>query len=135
MGRPLSFKLDTGAEVTTISESLFRTLPRIELRPPNTALYEPNRKPLSVLGQFEGTCLHSDQTSLQTVFVVKELRNNLLVLPTIQALHLVSRVNKITSHSEVKKTFPCLFTGLGNLGDPYQIQLHPGLKPFALYSP
>ena len=135
MGRPFSFKLDTGAEVTTISESVFRTLPQVELRPPNRALYGPNRKPISVLEEFEGTLLHSDQAFLQTVFVVKGLRNNLLGLPTIQALHLVSRIDKVISHSEVKMTFPRLFTGLGNLGDPYQIHLYPGLKPFALYTP
>ena len=44
-----------GTEVTTISESVFRTLPQVELRPPNRALYGPNRKPLSVLAEFEGT--------------------------------------------------------------------------------
>ena len=68
------------------------------------------------------------------VLVVERLKNNLLGLPTIQALHLVSRIDKITSHSQVKRTFPCLFTGLGNLGDPYWIQLHPGSKPFAPYT-
>ena len=93
LGRPLSFKLDTGAEVTAISESVFRTLPQVELRPPNRALYGLSRKPLSVLGQFEGILLHSDQTSLLMVFIVKGLRNNLLRLPTIQVLHLVSRTN------------------------------------------
>ena len=124
-----------GAEVTAISKNVFRTLSRIEIRPPNRALYGRNRKPLSVLGQFEETLAHSDQTSLQTVFVVKGLRNNLLGLPTIQALHLVSRINEIASHSEVKRTFPRLFTGLCNLGDPYWIQLHPNSKPFALYTP
>ena len=126
LGRPLSFKLDMGAEVTAISKSVFRTLPQVELRPPNRALYGHNRKLLSVLGQLEGTLSHSDQTSLQTVYVVKGLGNNLLWMPTIQALHLVSRIDKTTSHSEVKKTFPHLFTGLANLGDPYWIQLHPG---------
>ena len=83
LGRPLSFKLDTGAEVTAISKSVFRTLPQVKLRPTNRALYGPNRKPLSVLGQFEGTLSHSDQTSLQTVYVVKGLGNNLLRLLTI----------------------------------------------------
>ena len=132
---PLSFKLDTRAEVTAISKSVFKTLPQVELRPTNRALYGPNRKCLSVLGQFEGILLHSDQTSLQTVYVVKGLGNNFLELPTIQALHLVSRVDETISHSEVKKTFPHLFIGLGNLGDPYRIQLHPDSKPFPLYTP
>ena len=75
----LSFKLDTGVKVTAISESIFRTLPQVELRPPNRALYGLSRKHLSV--------------SLLMVFVVKGLRNSLLRLPTIQALHLVSRTD------------------------------------------
>ena len=121
LGRSLSCKLHMGADVTAISKNVFRTLSRIEIRPPNRALYGRNRKPLSVLGQFEETLAHSVQTSLQMVFVVKGLRNNLLGLPTIQALYLVSRINKIASHSEVKRTFPRFFTGLCNLGAPYWI--------------
>ena len=89
----LSFKLDTGVEVTAISESIFRTLPQVELRPPNRVLYGLSRKHLSILGQFEGIPSHSDQTSLLMVFVVKGLRNSLLRLPTIQALHLISRTD------------------------------------------
>ena len=63
LGRPLSFKLDTGAEII-FSKRTFRTLPPVKLRPLNRTLHGPNEKPLSVLEQFQGTLSHNDQTSL-----------------------------------------------------------------------
>ena len=56
-------------------------------------------------------------------------------MPTIQALHLVSRIDETTSHSEVKKTFPHLFTGLANLGILIGFNCTQVQKPFALYTP
>ena len=86
LGRPLSFNLDIGAEFTTISKSVFGTLPQVKLRPPNRTLYGPSRIPLLVLRQFEGTLSHSDQMSIQMVFVIKELKNNPLGCPSFGRL-------------------------------------------------
>ena len=31
--------------------------------------------------------------------------------------------------------FPALFEGLGNLGEPFDIRLQPGARPYALFTP
>ena len=77
-----------------------------------------------------------DKSSQETVFVVKGLQRNLLGLPAIKALHLVSRVDTVVStKQEVEREFPGLFQGLGNLGEPYTIQLKADSKPHAIYTP
>ena len=62
------------------------------------------------------------------------LRTNLLGLPAIMSLKLVARLEAVTVASVVDK-FPALFEGLGNLGEPFDIRLQPGARPYALFTP
>ena len=39
------------------------------------------------------------------------------------------------STRDIKRRFPKVFSGLGNLGDPYEINLKEGARPYALYTP
>ena len=75
--REMSFKLDTGAEVTAISEGAFKELQNITLQSPSKIL-GPTHKALKVLEQFDGTFQLDQKESLQTVFVVQGLKTNLL---------------------------------------------------------
>ena len=135
-GIPVLFKLDTGAEVTAISEEIYKTLSRVTLKKPSRVLYGPAQQPLKVQGEFTAKMSFRDKSSQETVFVVKGLQQNLLGLPAIKALHLVSRVDTVVStKQEVEREFPGLFQGLGNLGEPYTIQLKADSKPHAIYTP
>eukprot|EP00731_Ephydatia_muelleri_P019117 Em0011g1157a len=115
-GENLSFKVDTGAEVTAISEKSYREINKPQLEKAGRKLYGPGRYPLRVIGQFSG------------------LRTNLFCLPAIMALKLVARLEAVTVASVVDK-FPALFEGLGNLGEPFDIRLQPGARPYALFTP
>ncbi len=131
------FKLDTGAEVTAVSEATYKKLKFGTLTKPTKALYGPARQSLHPLGQFVGSLSHKQSSSDQVIFVIKNLQTNLLGLPAITALNLAARVDTIslTSDAEVHARFPKLFQGLGNLGEEYTIRLKPGAKPHALYTP
>lgn len=50
--KDLMFKLDTGAEVTAISEDAYRSLGDIPLQKPFKILYGPDRKAVDVIGEF-----------------------------------------------------------------------------------
>ena len=39
------------------------------------------------------------------------------------------------STRDIERTFPKVFSGLGNLGDPYEIKLKEGARPYTLYTP
>ena len=98
------FKLDTGAEVTAVSQESWQLLGKPPLSTSDKQLFGPARNPLQVLGQYKGHLSYKGRASTQQVFVVKGLKNNLLGLPAIRALNLVARVDE-TSSSETTTTF------------------------------
>ena len=67
---------------------------------------------------------------------MKGLQANLLGLPALIALRLLSRVDtKSTRLGDVVKHFPKVFKGLGNMGEEYTIRLKPNAVPYSLYTP
>ena len=85
------------------------------------------------MGQFTATLYHKEVKSQQEIFVIRGLQNNLLGLPAITALQLLCRI-QATYADETLNQFPEVFTGLGNLGQEYQIQLRQDIQPFALHT-
>ena len=78
--KKMNFKLDTGTEVTAISEDSQGKLENISLQKPAKLFYGPMSQALHVIGQFFGT-LKSDER--EYIFVVRDLKNKLLGLPAI----------------------------------------------------
>ena len=107
------FKLDTGAEDTAISTKTFKTLINIKLQKPVKVLCETNNQTLNVLGQ---------------AAYVSMSENNLLGLPAITALQLLTKVDN-TQPGNVQKSFAKFFQGLGILK---RRLLDPDAKPYAL---
>ena len=78
-GVPLSMKVDTGADVTAIPESVYRRTirPVPKLEKTTRILRGPDGKVLPVLGQFKAQLLipsNSNQSSHQTVYVIRRLQ-------------------------------------------------------------
>ena len=120
------FKLDTGVEVTA----------NTTLQPTTKALHGPARQSLHVLGQITTPITHGKLSTVQTIFVVRGLKSNLLGLPAITALRLLSRVESVDKDlSEVHQQFQGMFEGLGNFGKEYTIKLREGAHPHAIYTP
>ena len=79
---------------------------------------------------------HQGHSSTQTVFVVQDLRSNLLGLAAIASLQLLQQVDAThTGVVDFWKQFPKVLQGLGTLGEEYQIQLKEGAVPYAIYTP
>ena len=131
------FKLDTGAEVTAISETTFNRLQQPQLTNSQKKLYGPSKQQRKCIGEFAARIKHQDRITTQKVFVVKDLKINMLGLPAICALNLVTRIDATVMDSTIdyKKKFPALFKGLGDLGDPFEIQLIAGTIPHCIYTP
>ena len=90
---------------------------------------------LNVLGQFEGTLQCKQRSCKHTIFVVRGLKTNLLGLPAIIELNLAARLDSTTDYdSLVQNRFQSVFKGLGNLGEPYKIQLKENATPHAIFS-
>ena len=68
--------------------------------------------------------------------MIDGLQMNLLGLPAIKAIDLVSQVDAtIDSKSLIINTFPSFFQGLGDLREEYEILLKPGATAHALFTP
>ena len=86
------------------------------------------------MGQFHETLHHGQNSSEQQIFVIKDLKSNLLGLPAITALSLAVRLDAAYT-TLVEDSFPTVFQGLGNLGEPYTIKLRDNAVPYALFTP
>ena len=136
-GKDIAFKVDTGAAVTAISKECHELLGKPELYKPTKCLQGPDSQSLNVVGQFEETISHNCKSSRQHIFVIDNLRVNcnLLGLPCIIALNLVSRIDSTADYTAmIEEKFPSLFQGLRTLGDPCTIKLKPDAKLKALYT-
>ena len=82
-----------------------------------------------------GQLKHKDIETEQEIFVVHGLNKQLLGRPTIEALSIVSLVERVTMQSiDIVKQFPKAF-GLGRLQDNYWITLQSDSQPYALTTP
>ena len=134
--REVSFKLDTGAEVTAISEQTHKFLKEPQQTKASKRLHGPAHQALDVKGQFTATLAHDGHSTTQTIYVVRSLGSNLLGLPAISELHLLRAVGSTeTSDEDIREKYKGVFQGLGNLGDEYTIKLKPNVTPYALYTP
>ncbi len=135
----VSFKLDTGAEVTAITEDTHKKLSKIQLQRATKVLHGPTRQNLNVIGQFTAKLRHNQASSTHTIFVIRGLKNNLLGLPAIRELQLLSKVEETNSsegeEAQVKERFGKLFQGLGSFGEEYTIKMRDDNHPHALFTP
>lgn len=137
-GKMLKFKLDTGADVTAISESDMRDLftggQMPPLYKPEKPLLGPGKIQLEVAGFTTMQLTYNSKQTEEKVYVVKNLSTPLLGLPAISALGLLIRVDMVTMDS-LQTSYPKLFTGLGDIQRPYHIKLKPDAVPFSLKTP
>ena len=64
-GKEINFKLDTGAEVTAISEKTYQSLTGIQLQKASKILYGPAHQALDVIGKFTAQVTHQCRLALQ----------------------------------------------------------------------
>ena len=143
-GTPVTVKVDTGADVTAISEEDFSSIrPKPQLDISRHVLRGPDGKPLHVLGAFNAPMSidsRFDRSSRHSVYVIRGLHTSLLGRPAIQALHVLQRpqvdsLSAMTTNNpgyknNVISDYPQLFTGLGEMhGTPHHIHLADNATP------
>lgn len=129
---PVEFKIDTGADVTVISEDTFHTLtPEKRLEPPDIPLDSPGGE-LLCLGRFDATINHKEKDYRFTAYVVRGHKvNNLLSRTLSVRMNLVRRVDEVktsTSHLQAYGEHGTLKT------EPVKIQLKDDAVPHAVHT-
>ena len=133
-GIMVPFVLDTGADVTVITEETFAKLASPQSRPTKVLKGADGR----ILTVICGTSLHMttkqrNSTELEA-FVVKGATNNLLGKQEIRDLHIIKVVGNVKVDEMVSRS-PALFEGLGTLPEVFKIHLQPGGRPYNLPVP
>ena len=84
---------------------------------PDKKLCGPNGVPLDLRGSLTVSISQKQHKCDQEIFVVKQLKHNLLGLPATKGLHLLPILNNLVCDltTAIKQEFPSLFTGLGTL--------------------
>jgi len=108
-----TFQIDTGADVTVISEANYRWSC-------NKQLSGPSQEALDVCGQFTGNSV----STTQEIYVIHGLHTSLLGKPAIETLQLLTFLNGIKHHQEISNT-------VHRLKDSYKIKLKAGATPYA----
>ena len=133
-GVTTSFKLDTGAEVTVVTKETAEHLKSVKKwQKSEKKLCGADRRQLQVLGTFSANLKHNTRSTVQLVYVVKDLNQNLLGLPAIEDLGLIQRIGVVEKRT-IPDEFKNVFNGLGTFTGEYHIQITPGARPFALFT-
>ena len=99
------------------------------------SLYGPDQTHLKILGKINLTLSHHERCCTQDVYVIKDLKSDLLGLPAIKELELLLNVCSVENGKSIISQYPSLFTGLGTFACEYTIKLKPNSQPFALNAP
>ena len=141
-GKPVRFKLDSGADVTAIPEAQFETLfDKKVLQKPDRRLFGPCKYELRSVGKFQTRLQLLDASCTEEIYVVQDLENPLLGRNACSQLETLKQVNNVSSkevpdpESKYTHLFPDVFTGLGCLDGTYDIAIDPKVEPFNLTTP
>jgi predicted aspartyl protease len=125
-GKEITFKLDTGADVTVIPQEYYSE-DMGELRKSDKTLTSASGK-MNVLGKFTTEIQLKNQKHVQEIYVVEDNCFPLLGRPALEELDIVRRVNLVEGFTD-------LFQGLGTMKDEYHITLEDNATPFAIQCP
>ncbi|KAL6491496.1 hypothetical protein MHYP_G00018410 [Metynnis hypsauchen] len=129
---PVEFKIDTGADVSIISEETYNSLiPKRSLQHANIPLDSPGGE-LQCIGQVQSTVTFKGKTYPFTAYVIRgHTVSNLLSRPLSVKLNLVKRVNELVCSRGHLKAF-------GEHGtlktEPVKIQLKDNVQPYAVHT-
>ena len=131
-------KLDTGASVSVVSDSL-AWLKNQPLSPEQQTLMGPGGTRLHVMGSFIATISYRQRKIEEKLYVIKNQPSSLLSRAACVNLGLIQRsdthVDEVIQTPNFRAEFPQLFTGLGKVKTECHITLRDNVEPFCLYTP
>ena len=136
-GMTIKFKLDTGADVTVIRDSIYSHFFN------NTNLLRTHKKPfgpckskLHCLGILHAKLRLNGKSCNEDVYIVENLETPLLGGLACLVLDTVAKVGTVLqSADDIKVHFPNVFSGLGCMDGGYKIKMTPSHEPFNQTTP
>lgn len=132
---PITFKIDTGADVTVIDPKHLHIMDKTiaDIIPTKQNLSGPSKQQLECLGYTNVTFNWKGRTTQQRVYVCQNISKSLLGKPAIRELQLV---NPPRHHEGDVQCNEIMSVGLGCItGEPVKIELCDGAVPYHLNAP
>ena len=133
-GVTIKFKLDTGADVTVIGDSIYSTsrfFSNTNLLKAHKKLFGPCKSKLNCLGILQAKLRLNGKSCDEDFYVDENVETPLLGRSACLALDTVAKVGTVTqSADDIKARFPNVFIGLGCMGGEYEIKMTPSHEPF-----
>ena len=121
--------------MSAISTDVFEAIGQPNLQKPTKILCGPDKSPLKVLGCATVQLTYKQTTIKHHVYVIQHLSNNLLGLPAITALNVLTKIDDIhNKENTILSKFQDLFQRLGKMPCEYEIKLKPDAKPYSLFT-
>ncbi|UYV71423.1 K02A2.6-like, partial [Cordylochernes scorpioides] len=135
-GKQLKFKLDSQADVTCVPLCLFKKIMgQQRLVKSDINLRAAEFSELRTVGMFISTLRNGNYEIKEKIYVIRRLSEPLLSRRACELLNLARRIEVVATRINPIKEFPEVFEGLGQIGNPYEIKLKPGAKPYAVHTP
>ncbi|UYV69063.1 K02A2.6-like [Cordylochernes scorpioides] len=135
-GKKVKFKLDSQADVTCVPLCLFKKIMgQQRLVKSDINLRAAEFSELQTVGMFLSTLRNGSYEIKEKIYVIRRLSEPLLSRRACELLNLARRIEVVATRINPIKEFPEVFEGLGQIGNPYEIKLKPGAKPYAVHTP
>ncbi|UYV77326.1 K02A2.6-like [Cordylochernes scorpioides] len=135
-GKQVKFKLDSQADVTCVPLCLFnKIMGQQRLVKSDINLRAAEFSELQTVGMFISTLRNGNYEIKEKIYVIRRLSEPLLSRRACELLNLARRIEVVATRINPIKEFPEVFEGLGQIGNPYEIKLKPGAKPYAVHTP
>ena len=135
-GHSTSFKLDTGAAVTVVSDRE-PWLASADLQSSNTILRGPGASHIAVIGVMDATLTYNGKSFNELIYVIQNQEYSLLSRRACVGLEMIARVDNVEGAdraSDFRVEHPSLFKGIGKLKTEHHITLRPNSTPVCLYT-
>ncbi|UYV65139.1 K02A2.6-like [Cordylochernes scorpioides] len=135
-GKQVKFKLDSQADVTCVPLCLFKKMMgQQRLVESDINIRAAEFSELQTVGMFISTLRNGNYEIKENIYVIRRLSEPLLSRRACELLNLARRIEVVATRINPIKEFPEVFEGLGQIGNPYEIKLKPGAKPYAVHTP
>ncbi|UYV82065.1 hypothetical protein LAZ67_21000644 [Cordylochernes scorpioides] len=135
-GKQVKFKLDSQADVTCVPLCLFKKIMgQQRLVESDINIRAAEFSELQTVGMFISTLRNGNYEIKEKMYVIRRLSEPLLSRRACELLKLARRIEVVATRINPIKEFPEVFEGLGEIGNPYEIKLKPGAKPYAVHTP
>ena len=132
-GEQVTFRIDTGADVTCIPANYYRK-EMGKITQPDQILTSAGGQTLQTTGSvYTELRKNSNKAVKNKIYLVEGLQKPLLGDEAIVNLDLVRIVQSVSQ--DLKTKYKERFNGLGSLGDPYIIKLKPDATPYSITTP